>query len=295
MVSISIIIPSYNHPEKILDCIKSILNQEKISDFEVIIVDSSDKINQCKIQKISLIDNRIKLISLDQQTFPGSARNIGINKSKGEIIALIDADCSADANWLNGIIENIEDNVILTGITRNGTEGNIFGTCSYLVEFNNFLEFDGPKREIEAAATCNFAAKRNVFIKNGGFSDDRAFEDMLFCHKFKKSGGKIFQSKKIIVSHNNKTNLAEIVKNQKMLGRFSAKVRNKNNLPPKIIFNYPILAFSLPVYRYISILSRILKTNYIFKFLLFTPIITYILIKWSQGFYYGASENRINP
>lgn len=290
MTDISIIIPSYNHPEKIFECVNTILSQKIKTDFEIIIVDSSNESNQSKIENLRSIDKRIKLVFLDNQTFPGTARNIGINKAEGNIIALIDADCAADENWLNSIVENIEENTILTGVIKNGTEGDVYGTCSYLVEFNNFLEFNKPKREIEAAATCNFAAHKSVFTKIGGFTDDRAFEDFLFCYKFKKSGGKIYQLNNIIITHNNKTNLKEIVQNQKMLGRFSAIVRNNYDMPPKIIFKYPILAFGLAAYRYYSITSRIVKTKNIFKFIAYTPVIVYLLLKWSQGFYLGAKK-----
>ncbi len=294
MIDISVIIPFYNHPAMINKCVNSILNQQVEKNFEIIIVDSSSLRNQSIIENLNITDSRINLIKLNRQTFPGSARNIGIKESKGKIIALMDADCIASENWLKKIDANMEEDSIITGIIKNGTEASILGTCSYLVEFSNFLEFNVPKREVEVAATCNFAAKKNVFEKFGGFSNDRAFEDFLFCHEFKKMDGKIYQVKDISVIHVNKTNLSEIVSNQRMLGRFSAKVRRKNNMPPKIIFKCPILALTLTGYRFINIFYRVIKTRYIFKFLLFTPIILYILINWSIGFYNGAREGKVS-
>jgi len=290
MIEISVIIPSYNHPEQISQCVNSLLQQEINKGFEIIIVDSSNEIIQSRLEELCAIDHRIRLIKLNQQTFPGAARNVGIKKAKGNIIALIDADCIANEDWLKNILNNIEANTILTGVIKNGTESSVMGTCSYLVEFNNFLEFHGSKREVDSAATCNFSAKKEVFEKVGFFSDDRAFEDFLFCYKFKESGGKIYQHKDISISHINKTDFNDIVRNQKMLGRFSAKVRKRYDMPPQSVFKLPILSFALPGFRYLSILSRVIKTKHIFKFLLFSPIIIYFLFCWSWGFYKGAKE-----
>lgn len=288
MTDVSIIIPSYNHPEIIFQCVRSLLKQKTTAAFEIVVVDSSNAEKQERLNELCLIDPRVRLIKLDKQTFPGAARNVGIENARSKMIALIDADCVANETWLQNIVDNIQDNTILTGVIKNGTKGNAVGTCSYLVEFNNFLEFDDGRRNVDAAATCNFAAPKEVFDKLGGFSDDRAFEDFLFCYRFKKSGGEICQISSIQVSHINKTKLSDVVRNQKMLGRFSAIVRKKHGLPPKIVFAIPLLAFALYGFRYLSIFSRVVRTRHIFKFILYTPIVAYLLFQWSLGFYQGA-------
>lgn len=290
MIEISVVIPSFNQPDKIEHCIKSILAQHFTKPYEIIIVDSSAPVYQAKVEAICLMDTSIKLIKLDKQTYPGMARNIGIKASAGTIIALIDSDCVANENWLNHIYNNMSDDVILTGVVQNGTKTSVLGTCAYLVEFNHFLDFKEEKREVLSAATCNFACKKSVFEKVGYFTNDRAFEDFLFCYKFRKQGGKIYQMRAICVEHLNKTEEAAITANQKMLGYYSAKVRKSNEMPPQIVFKYPLLAFSLIGFRYISILSRVVKNRFIIEFFLYTPILIYFLIQWSIGFYKGAKE-----
>mgnify|MGYP001560803766 FL=1 len=292
MKSISVIIPSYNDSKKIYNCVNSLLNQSVSNPVEILIVDSSNKEYQKKVEKLSSLDSRIKIIKLDRQTFPGAARNIGIDHSKGEIIVLIDSDCEADQHWLQNISNHIDDNTVITGIIKNGTKKSILGTCSYLVEFNNFLEFNHGKKRVKTAATCNFAAKRMVFEKVGGFAESRAFEDSLFCHKLISIGGKICQYDDIIISHNNKTKFKNISANQKMLGKYSAIVRLENNMSPKAIFRFPILSFLLPLYRYFSIATRVIKTSHIFQFILYTPLIIYLLIVWAVGFYQGIFTYR---
>lgn len=290
-MELSVVIPSYNQPETVQRCIGSILEQDFDGAYEIIIVDSSEKLKQDALAAFCARIPKVQLIPLEQQTFPGSARNIGIKAAKGEVIALIDSDCVAKPNWLENIWKNMEHNVILTGVIENGTEDSVYGTCSFLVEFNHFLDFSGHKAPAHAAATCNFACRKEVFDKIGYFTDDRAFEDMLFCKKFTDQGGQIFRINGIRIAHLNKTDLAGIRRNQTMLGKFSAIVRRAHGMPPQLVFKFPILAFALAKFRYLSIFSRVIRSKYWAKFLLYTPVILYLLVHWSKGFYTGVKRS----
>ncbi|WP_020537606.1 glycosyltransferase [Lewinella cohaerens] len=290
-MQISVVIPSYNQPETVQRCIGSILEQDFGGTYEIIIADSSDKRKQDELAAFCATIPKVQLIPLEKQTFPGSARNIGIKAAQGEVIALIDSDCVAKPNWLENIWKNMEHNVILTGVIENGTEDSVYGTCSFLVEFNHFLDFSGHKVPAHAAATCNFACRKEVFDKIGYFTDDRAFEDMLFCKKFTDQGGQIFRINGIRIAHLNKTDLAGIRRNQTMLGKFSAIVRRAHGMPPQLVFKLPILAFALAKFRYLSIFSRVIRSKYWAKFLLYTPVILYLLVHWSKGFYTGAKRS----
>jgi glycosyltransferase involved in cell wall biosynthesis len=290
-MEISVVIPSYNQPQTVQRCIGSILEQDFEGTYEIIIVDSSEKSKQEALAVFCGAISRVQLITLEKQTFPGSARNIGIKAAQGEIIALIDSDCVAQPNWLKNIQQNMESGVILTGVIENGTEDSVYGTCSFLVEFNHFLDFSGHKVPAHAAATCNFACRKEVFEKIGYFTDDRAFEDMLFCKKFTDQGGQIFRVNGIRIAHLNKTDLAGIRSNQTMLGKFSAIVRRAHGMPPQLVFQFPILAFGLAGFRYLSIFSRVINSKYGVKFLLYSPIILYLLLHWSKGFYTGAKRS----
>jgi hypothetical protein len=195
-----------------------------------------------------------------------------------------------DAKFIH-IVENIDEKVVLSGIIENGTPQSIYGTCSYLVEFNHFTPFKEKVKISLMAATCNFAAKKKTFELVGYFTDHRAFEDMLFCKKLIDLGGRVELHNKIRVKHMNRTDLTHVVNNQKLLGKYSAVVRKEYNLPPKLIFKYPLLAYALAPFRFFSILSRLRPAKNIFLFLLYSPIIVYILLQWSKGFKEGSTDS----
>ena len=285
---ISVVVPSFNQPATINNCLQSLLNQSTGDNYEIIIVDSSHQEYREEIQKVCSQSQCIKLIQEEKQTFPGTARNIGIKASQGEIVALIDADCEASANWLQNIAKNVTENIIVSGVILNGTPKNVNGTISYLIEFNHFIPFNQTQKVSTVAATCNFAAYKTVFEKVGYFTDHRAFEDILFCKKFIQLGGKVVLFNDVIITHLNRTSLGHVINNQKLLGYHSAAVRKEFGMPPKLIFKFPLLAFLLFPYRFLSILSRLLKSGMLFRFILYSPLIKYVLFYWCSGFYKGA-------
>lgn len=90
---ISIITPCHNAENTISDTIESVLDQT-YTNWEMIIVDdcSSDKSSEI-IHKYSNIDKRIKYYKTNGNSgSPSIPRNIGIEKSKGQFIAFLDAD-----------------------------------------------------------------------------------------------------------------------------------------------------------------------------------------------------------
>jgi glycosyltransferase involved in cell wall biosynthesis len=86
---VSIIIPSHNKADYILDSIESALNQTW-TNIEVIVVD--DCSTDCTKEIVSKInDERLKVYFVDFKN-ASAARNFGINKSDGDFIQFLDAD-----------------------------------------------------------------------------------------------------------------------------------------------------------------------------------------------------------
>ncbi len=87
---VSVVIPTYNRANTIKRCIDSVLNQT-YKNIEVIVVDdgSTDKTKEVVD---SYEDPRVRYISYRTNRGANYARNTGIKKGKGELIALQDSD-----------------------------------------------------------------------------------------------------------------------------------------------------------------------------------------------------------
>lgn len=89
---ISVIIPIYNCQDSIKISISSIQNQN-ISDFELILVNDFSKDNSLKIiEKLSQQDRRIKIINNNKNMGTLYSRSIGTLKAKGKYILPLDND-----------------------------------------------------------------------------------------------------------------------------------------------------------------------------------------------------------
>lgn len=89
---ISVIIPYFKKEKYIFSSVKSVLNQS-YKKIELILVD--DELSEFSfklLNKIKLMDKRIKIIRNKKNYGAGISRNHGIKVSKGEYIAFLDAD-----------------------------------------------------------------------------------------------------------------------------------------------------------------------------------------------------------
>lgn len=90
MPKVSVIIPAYNCEKFISITIDSVLSQT-YADFELIVVDDGSTDNTGSIIN-SINDRRVRYYYQPNSGLPAKARNAGVKFSKGEYIALLDAD-----------------------------------------------------------------------------------------------------------------------------------------------------------------------------------------------------------
>lgn len=104
MPLISVIMPSYNSENSIVQSVNSVLNQS-FKDFELIIVDGS---SDCTVKKIKEIkDDRIKLYSVENKGVVNSYK-IGIEHATGKYITFCDSDDFYNSDFLEVAIKDIE-------------------------------------------------------------------------------------------------------------------------------------------------------------------------------------------
>ena len=87
---VSVIMPTYNQAEFIVNAIESVLNQSYQS-FELIIIDNYSEDNTEKVVE-SYKDKRIRYSKFRNNGIIAASRNHGIRQSRGEYIAFLDSD-----------------------------------------------------------------------------------------------------------------------------------------------------------------------------------------------------------
>jgi len=98
-ILVSFVVPFYNAESYIKACLDVLLNQDFPKPFEIIMVDDASTDNCGDIVKMN--DNPvIRLYSLATNSGPGAARNVGLQKAKGEYVFFLDVDDTIAANTL---------------------------------------------------------------------------------------------------------------------------------------------------------------------------------------------------
>lgn len=101
-MNISVVIPAYNEEKYLGKALESLKNQTE-KPFEIIVVDNNSTDKTAEIAK-----SFGARVVTEQKQGISYARNAGFNAVKGEIIARIDADSTAPANWITRIRKDIE-------------------------------------------------------------------------------------------------------------------------------------------------------------------------------------------
>jgi glycosyltransferase involved in cell wall biosynthesis len=101
---ISVIVPTYNEEAGITACLKSLCSQTLARDeYEIIVVDgnSSDRTRE-------LTKEYADEVFIQTSKKVGGARNDGVMRAKGDIVATTDADCIIPPDWLEVIKKDFE-------------------------------------------------------------------------------------------------------------------------------------------------------------------------------------------
>lgn len=105
---LTVVVPAYNAEKTIKRCLDSILSQT-YSNLEVLLINDGSKDGTEDIcLKIAENDNRLKVITIPNGGV-SHARNVGIEKSIGELITFVDADDYIDADMYQTLTDTMEE------------------------------------------------------------------------------------------------------------------------------------------------------------------------------------------
>lgn len=157
----SVIIVAYNTDKDLLSQNLKSLKEQTIKDFEILIVDNSDKVNlQEVVSKYNL-----KYLKLEKNYGPMLARNVGIKYSSGDIIIFLDDDAIPAGNFVEQHIRAYDKNNIL------GLRGKVLPRTSCI--YNYFAwHYDLGNQPITCPINIegNSSFKKTVLIEVGGFN-----------------------------------------------------------------------------------------------------------------------------
>lgn len=204
--TISVIVPTYEGPERLAVCLAAIAVQDYSRDaWELIVVDDGTTDSDRVAAAVEAVRDRIDVRLITQpNSGPGKARNRGVGRARFEYVAFTDDDCRPHPRWLSELAASFErtPDVVLGGSVVNGLGNSLYSEASqllveYVIDYS--LRSDKP-----FFPSNNLALSRATFEGVGGF-DVRfplaAGEDRDLCAKLRKFGSRFARAQQACVEH----------------------------------------------------------------------------------------------
>lgn len=174
---ISVIMLTYNREKLVSRAIESILAQT-YPDFEFIIVDNGSADRSGEIaDEYAAKDGRIRVIHRERGNI-GAGRNTGLDAARGEYIAFIDDDDWAEPDFLEFLLNLIDENQADVSIC--GAADKIFDEKKIMSAEEALIELMWRKKYNMAFPTKLF---RRELITNLRFPEDGAYDDIALMYK----------------------------------------------------------------------------------------------------------------
>ena len=226
-MKLSIIIVSYNVCSYLRQCLQSIIKSNSFGKYEIIIVDNYSHDYSCKMVEKEYPE--IKLIKNKENLGFSKAVNIGIKKSKGKFICILNPDTLISDNTFNEMLDYfiINQNVGCIGPKILNPDGSLQLSCkrSFPNPLSAFYKLIGlskifPKNKYFGRYNLTFLDENkihNVDSISGSFmlfprlivdkigTFDESFfmygEDLDFCHRIKQFGYDIIYNPHASIIH----------------------------------------------------------------------------------------------
>ncbi|MEL6240616.1 MAG: glycosyltransferase [Pseudomonadota bacterium] len=238
-VGSTVIIPSYNRPDRLERCLKAVMAQED-RDFEVVVVDDGSSTPLAEI--CSRFGPQVRCIR-QENAGAGLARNRGVVEARAEFLAFTDDDCLPRPDWLGKLrVAHAGDpSRLVGGYVVNGLPDNIYSStsqdlCDYIYEY-----FGASEGRISFFTTNNMGCSKDAFLAIDGF--DPTFpgagaEDRDFGMRWRESGRHLHYVPDALVDHYHHMSFASFLRQHRNYGRGARilhKQLNKRNSPtPKV-------------------------------------------------------------
>jgi len=220
--SVSVIVVSYNSEKYLVKCISSILDSDCLP-HEIIVVDNASSDNSLKT--IEKFQKNIQIIKSKTNLGFAGGNNLGINKSKGDIIVLINPDAYVTTSAISELVKPFLDDqkVMITGSKILYPDTNVIQSAGGIIQLNGLTNHIGYKENDESQydtvkqvdyVTGAAMAIRRKFFKITGLLDTvyspAYYEEVEKCVQARNLDYKVLYVPKSVVYHYESTTLVAL-------------------------------------------------------------------------------------
>jgi mycofactocin system glycosyltransferase len=207
---VSVVIPVYNRPQEIQECLASVEALDYPADkIDVIVVDDGSRDHTAAV--VRQFD--VRLIVQPYNRGQSAARNTGVRAARAEIIAFLDSDCIAGPRWLRDLVPYFQDpRVALVGgfvdaYYREKRMDRYEQACSAL-NMGPQQAMGRGENCVFYVPTCNMLVRKDLYLQAGGLDDRlQVGEDVDLCWRLMAAGHHLLYIPRGAVAHKHRNRL----------------------------------------------------------------------------------------
>lgn len=306
MIFLSIIIPVRNEEKFIESTLHQLINQDYPKDsFELLVVDGMSEDGTKNIVKnISRTCTDINLTLLENpKCLSSSARNIGVRRAKGEIIAVIDGHVFIPDKFLFKNIERIvkENNAVILSrpapldvpSLKSGKSFWIAVSRKTWLGHSSKSHIYGETEGFVNPVSSGFAYHKSLFEKVGCFDETfDAAEDVEFHFRLKKSGYLAYTSPALLIYSYPRSTFWALFKQQTRYGE--GRVHLIKKFPEAFTFE-TLIPFFIFVFFLLSPLILIPSAPFVAKIIWLSIALLYLGILVMTGLFEAQKRKCFLP
>lgn len=234
-MKLSIIIVSWNVKSDLADCIRSVAQNRPAGEYEVIVVDNASADGSAEMVKEQFPE--VILVVNEENLGFATANNVGIAKSCGEYILLLNPDTIVHPGSLDALLKFMDDNddvgvcgpklLNTDGTTQHSARG--FPTLRGVVhcftimraipifrgQYNKWMMRDfahDRQADVDQVMGAALMVRRSIVEQLGGM--DEAFfmyyEEVDLCYRIKQAGWRIVFTPGPVITHRGGQSVAQV-------------------------------------------------------------------------------------
>jgi GT2 family glycosyltransferase len=228
---ISVVVPTFDRPRQLRRCLAGLAALDYPKEcYEVIVVDDGGRERAEPV--VTSMRDRIDVTTVRQDNGgPSAARNAGAVVARGELLAFIDDDCVAAADWLHRLADGHarDPDAALGGGIRIDLSDSLLASAAQLIAAASSARPNPDSPNARLIAAGNMAVPATAFADVGGFAVDlRTSEDRDFCDRWVASGRCLRVVSDAIVHHDANLTLRDFARRHFGYGRGARRFHGKH-------------------------------------------------------------------
>lgn len=211
---VTIVIVSYQRPDLVENLLQSILLFSQGFKYEIIVVDNGSPEGTHRLSPF--FAKLVRVVSLQSNKYIGDAYNIGVEKSRGRYVILMNNDIVVLPGWLENLISPLagDDGIGVVGPKflypdgRLQEAGALIDRDGFSIQLGKRGNADAPEfneaRIVDYCTGATMAVRRDQYLSQLGYSWIWApgyYEDVDLCFKLRECGLKVLYNPKAVVYH----------------------------------------------------------------------------------------------